>query len=284
MLRHTLSAHGAARRIDKINQRRESRGNLRPQCHALDAAPLALKVQARQGIAMASPSVPKIFSRHRRTARDERAAALRQRSETAAWLLDEMRQDLAERIAFMRLEPTRPLEIGAGSTTAFDEVEPIPGGPYDLITSIARLDTINDLPGALIHLRNALAPGGVMIAQLVGAGSLPMLRQVMFAADGDRPAARIHPQVDNRAATALLERAGFTRQVVDSATLKASYRSLDRLIADLREQALTSVLLSPAPYVGKAGLARAREAFESLKDSEGRVTETFEILTLTGWR
>ena len=106
----------------------------------------------------------------------------------------------------------------------------------------------------------------------------------MLAADGDRPAARIHPQVDNRAATALLERAGFARQVVDSVTLKASYRSLDRLLDDLREQGLNSALLSPAPYLGKAGLARTREAFDSLKDSEGRVTETFEILTLTGWR
>ena len=153
-----------------------------------------------------------------------------------------------------------------------------------MITSVARLDSVNDLPGALIHARSALAEGGVFIAQLIGAGSLPILRQIMLAADGDRPAARIHPQVDNRAATALLERAGFARQVVDSVTLKASYRSLDRLLDDLREQGLNSALLSPAPYLGKAGLARTREAFDSLKDSEGRVTETFEILTLTGWR
>ena len=106
----------------------------------------------------------------------------------------------------------------------------------------------------------------------------------MLAADGDRPAPRIHPQIDNRAATALLERAGFARQVVDSRNLKVSYRSFDRMIADLREQALTSVLQTKAPAVGKAGLARARDAFDALKDDEGRVTETFEILTLTGWR
>jgi hypothetical protein len=193
-------------------------------------------------------------------------------------LIDEMRQDLAERAAFMRLDPQHRLDLNR------DEERPIPGGPFDLITSIARLDTVNDLPGALLHLCNALAPGGLMIAQMIGAGSLPMLRQIMLAADAERPAARIHPQVDNRAASALLERAGFARQVVDSVTLRASYRSLDRLIADLREQGLGSVLLSPAPYVGRAGLARAHEAFEKLKDNEGRVTETFEVLTLTAWR
>jgi len=62
------------------------------------------------------------------------------------------------------------------------------------------------------------------------------------------------------------------------------YRSFDRLITDLREQALTSVLVSPAPYVAKAGLARAEAAFEAMKDQEGKVAETFQILTLTGWR
>ena len=227
---------------------------------------------------MAKSSVPSIFSPPRRAARQARAIALGRRTETTQWLLDEMRQDLAERIAFMQLEPEHRLDLEC------DEERPIPGGPYDLITSVARLDSVNDLPGALIHARSALAEGGVFIAQLIGAGSLPILRQIMLAADGDRPAARIHPQVDNRAATALLERAGFARQVVDSVTLKASYRSLDRLLDDLREQGLNSALLSPAPYLGKAGLARTREAFDSLKDSEGRVTETFEILTLTGWR
>lgn len=227
---------------------------------------------------MTSGSVPKIFSAARRAARQSRAETLGRQPNAARWLLDEMRTDLAERIAFMRLEPSRRLDLEC------DEEHPIPGGPYDLITSIARLDTVNDLPGALLHIRNALAPGGLMIAQIIGASSLPMLRKIMLAADEDRPAARIHPQVDNRAATALLERAGFARQVVDGAALKASYRSLDQLIADLREQGLNSVLLSPAPYVGKAGLARAHAAFDALKDSESRVTETFEILTLTGWR
>ncbi len=235
---------------------------------------------------MAIRNVPAIFSSTRRAARLARAAVFGQRPGASPWLLDEMRQDLEERLAFMRLEPLHRFDMGIemGVDMECNEEQPLPAGPYDLITSIARLDTVNDLPGALLHMRNALKPGGLMIAQMTGAGSLPRLRQIMLTADAERPAARIHPQVDNRAATALLERAGFARQVVDSATIKASYRSFDRLIADLREQGLNSVLLSPAPYLGKAGLARAQAAFDALKDGEGRVTETFEILTLTGWR
>lgn len=278
MLGNSLAAQGAARRIDEVNQRGESRSKVRPNAHRCLLHPLRRIGKRGRGSAMSRSSVPAIFSMHRRAARQARASVLAQRTGATRWLLDEMQQDLAERIAFMRLEPLRRLDVDC------DEQQPLPGGPYELITSVARLDTVNDLPGALIHARHALAEGGVFIAQMIGAGSLPMVRKIMLTADGDRPAARIHPQVDNRAATALLERAGFARQVVDSVTLKASYRSLHRLVADLREQGLNSALLSPAPYVGKSGLARALEAFERLKDSEGRVTETFEVLTLTGWR
>ena len=173
-------------------------------------------------------------------------------------------------------------EVAAYSS--FDEESPLPGGPYDLIVSHSRLDTVNDLPGALIHCRTALAPDGLMIAQFLGAGSLSALRKVMLAADGERPAPRLHPQIDDRAATALLQRAGFTKHVVDTHILTVRYRSFERLVRDLREQALNSVLELPAPYVGKAGLARAKTAFDALRDEEGKVTETFQILTLTAWR
>lgn len=77
-----------------------------------------------------------------------------------------------------------------------DEESPLPFEPFDLIVNLSSLATVNDLPGALIHIRNALKPGGLMIASMVGAGSLPMLRQAMYAADGERPAARMHPMVE----------------------------------------------------------------------------------------
>lgn len=256
-----------------------------------------LRCAGKRGTAPGMNRVPQIFSSHRRELRAARAAVLAAREDSASWLHYELQRDVLERLDFMRFEPNRSLIIGqharrfagdiAGEAVALpspDEEQPLPGGPYDLIVSHARLDTVNDLPGALIHLRHALAPGGLMIAQIIGAGSLPSLRQVMHAADGDRSAARIHPQIDDRAASALMQRAGFAKQVVDTHKLTVRYRSFERLVADLREQALTSVLLSPAPYVGKAGLARARAAFEKLRDAEGKVTETFQILTLTGWR
>lgn len=245
---------------------------------------------------MSGQQVPAIFSRERREQRARRASA----RDGTEWLYDSMQDDVAERLDFMRHEARKALLIGhatskletlltgQGAVTTslhtINEEHPLTASDLDLLISLARLDSVNDLPGALIHARNALAPGGVMMAQIVGAGSMPALREVMLAADGDRPAAHIHPQIDDRAGTALLQRAGFSKQVVDTHKLTVRYGSLDMLVNDLRDLALSSVLLSPAPYVGKSGLTRARARFDELREDDGKVSETFQILTLTGWR
>lgn len=245
---------------------------------------------------------PSIFSSTRRKARIDRARRLKQSGEVADWLGEALVEDAAERIDFMLLDPRRALVIGEAAprlastlerrgsrvmvadAATLDEEQPWPFEGFALIVSLATLDTVNDLPGALIHLRGALAPQGVAIASLIGAGSLPRLRAAMFAADDTRPAARIHPGVDVKSGAGLLQRAGFARQVADSWTLRLRYSSLDDLIFDLRSQGLTSALADVAPPITKAGMERARAAFLQGADKDGKVVETLEVLTLTGWK
>ncbi|TCJ37419.1 methyltransferase domain-containing protein [Parafrankia sp. BMG5.11] len=251
---------------------------------------------------MTDAAPPTIFSARRRTARAARAQVLQQQADAAHWLAEAMVEDMLDRVAFMRLEPTRALVVGVGSTRlgralerdgvrvtvaepeAIDLERPLPFGEFGLIVSLAALDVINDLPGALIHQRAALAPGGVMLAGMIGAGSLPRLRSALLAADGERPAARLHPAVDARSGAGLLQRAGFARQVADAWTLRLRYGALDTLVADLRAQGLTSTLADSAPPLTRTGLDRARKAFLADADDDGRVIETLEILTLTGWK
>jgi SAM-dependent methyltransferase len=161
---------------------------------------------------------------------------------------------------------------------------PYPAGDFDLIVVMGLLDAVNDLPGALIHLRAAVAPGGLIIAHFIGGQSLPALRAAMFAAEPDRPAARIHPLVDPRAAPGLMQRAGWKDPVVDTHALTVRYSSFDRLVADLRDQGLGNALAKPAAPLGKAALARARSAFAARAEADGKTAETFEIITLTGRR
>jgi len=237
-----------------------------------------------------------IFSPDRRLAQRQRALRLQQASDAARYLAADMAQDVLERLGFLRHKPATALVIGLddglcdaltaqGCAVAhvdpglgFDQELPFPGGPFDVIASLGTLHVANDLPGSLIHIRNALSPGGLAIASFVGAGSLAALREAMLAADGDRPAPRLHPAVDVRAGGQLLQRVGWADPVVDSRPLQVRYSGLASLVTDLRAQGLSNCLDNPGPPLSKAQYALAKDRFGT-----GRV-ETFEILTLTGWR
>jgi len=259
------------------------------------------------------PAPPTIFSPTRRLARRQRSAALRGQAQrfahgAPAYLLDDMVEDVIERLAFVRHQPTRALVVGdwtgtlaqhlaaqgaqvmvadpagLGGALRLDEEAPYPQGEFDLIASLGCLDSVNDLPGALLHMRHALAKGGMAIASLMGAGCLPTLRAIMLAADADRPAARMHPMVDVRAGAQLLQRAGWADPVADSRSLSVRFGTLQGLVGDCRAQGLGSVLAEAGPALGKAAWARAQAAFAGEADPQGRVTECFEIITLSGWR
>lgn len=245
---------------------------------------------------------PTIFSARRLDARAARARKLAERRADAGWLAEALVEDALERIEFMMLKPDRALVLGNGGgelgrllerkgwrvtvadAGSLDLEAPYPWGGFGLIVSLAELDTVNDLPGALIHQRLALGAGGVALASMVGAGSLRRLRGALLAADGERPAARLHPAVDANSGAALLQRAGFAKQVADGWTLRLRYGAMDDLVADLRAQGLTSALADSAPPVTKAGLVTARQGFLEGADRHGRVVETLEIVTLTGWQ
>lgn len=241
-----------------------------------------------------SSAPPQIFAPARRLAMRRRALRLQAQPGAARYVLDDMVEDVVERLAFLRHQPARSLVIGdwsgalarqlagyvvsAEPAEGFAEELPFPDTGFDFIASLGTLDTVNDLPGALIHLRSALAPGGLVLASFIGAGTLPALRAAMLAADGDRPAPRLHPMVDVRAGGQLLQRAGWADPVVDSRSLSVRYTTLDRLVADLRAQGLGNVLMRPGPALSRVQADMARAAFGT-----GTV-EQFEILTLSGWR
>ncbi len=246
---------------------------------------------------MSAAPPPQVFAPTRRLAARRRAVALQKQPGAARYLLDDMVEDFIERLAFLRHTPQRALVIGdragilaaalrgrgcavtsAAAEQGWDEERPYPAAGFDFIASLGSLDTVNDIVGALIHIRHALAPGGLALASLIGAGSLPALRAAMLAADGDRPAPRMHPMIDVRAGAQLLQRAGWANPVADSRHLDVRFSGLASLVADLRAQALGNVLARSGPPIGKAALARATAAFGS------RTVDRFEILTLSGWK
>ncbi|WP_164116720.1 methyltransferase domain-containing protein [Sphingorhabdus sp. Alg239-R122] len=164
---------------------------------------------------------------------------------------------------------------------------PFEAHSFDLIISNGVLDSVNDLPGALIQMQHILRPDGLFLAAFVGAGSLPQLKAAMMAADSaknsETMAAHIHPQIDVRAAGDLLTRAGFTMPVADGERLTVRYSDLPSLVRDLRGMGAHNVLASKPPYIGKQGLLAAANHFAESADNDGKTSEIFELIYLSGW-
>ena len=252
------------------------------------------------------PSPPRIFSKSRRIAARLRMESLRMKGGGVMTVARELAEDVVDRIGFLREVFDTALVLGdrTGSLVshleaegtkvtaadpaplpgllAVDEEAPLPGGPYALIATLGMLDTVNDLPGALVLMRRALRPGGLMIASFAAAGSLPILRGAMLEADGDRPAPRIHPQVDVRAAGQLLTRIGFADPVVDGWGFDVGFDSFEQAVSDLRAQAMGNVLNNAGPPLTRTGLAAAKARFEASRAPDGLIRERFEFVTLTG--
>ena len=155
---------------------------------------------------------------------------------------------------------------------------------YDLVLAIGTLDTVNALPLALRLIHHAMQPDGLFLGAMSGGATLPRLRAAMRAADGVTGAAapHVHPRIEAAALAPLLEDAGFVRPVVDVERVSVSYRTFDKLIADLRNMAATNVLHSRPRFLGRAAMQAAKQAFESDRDG-GRTAETFEILHFAAW-
>lgn len=176
---------------------------------------------------------------------------------------------------------------GAGGVQCDEDRLPFAPASFDLVVSVGVLDTVNDLPGALIQIRRALRPDGLFLAAFAGAGSLPRLRAALRAAEeaeGSPAAPRLHPQIDVRAAGDLLVRAGFALPVADGDVETVRLSSMAALIADLRTMAGTNILLGRArrPF-GRVGLAAARAAFAAAADADGKTAERCAIVYLSGW-
>jgi len=171
------------------------------------------------------------------------------------------------------------------------DAEALPFGDerLNLIVSGLMLHAVDDLPGLLAQALRALAPDGLFIGALFGGETLKELRACLMEAEieargGYGP--RIAPFAESPDLIELLKRIGYAMPVVDSDRISVSYEHPMRLLADLRRMGETNVLIErPRKGLNKAILTRMCELYaERFSDAEGRVTATFEIVTLSGWK
>lgn len=171
---------------------------------------------------------------------------------------------------------------------ADEEFLPFKTASLDAVISNLALHWVNDLPGALIQIRNALKPDGMFLAALLGGESLRELRDALMTAElavagGASP--RVSPFIDMRDMGSLLQRAGFALPVVDSDIITVDYPNALKLMHDLRgmgaSNAVHSRLMKPTRSAVIMEAARLYQ--EKYANDEGRIPATFQIVYAIGW-
>lgn len=161
-------------------------------------------------------------------------------------------------------------------------------GGFDLAVSLFSLQTINDLPGALVQIRRALKPDGLFMAALLGGGTLGELREAFAhgeSATRGGVSPRVSPFADVRDLGGLLQRGGFALPVADVERLVVRYGDFFALVRDLRAHGFTNVLSerSRRPLRRDTLAALLAHYAASHADPDGKLRARFETLYLTGW-
>lgn len=181
-------------------------------------------------------------------------------------------------------------EPGRLRVLADEEALPFADASLDLVVSGLSLQHVNDLPGTLVQVRRALKPDGLFLAALLGGRTLEELRAAWLEAEaevtgGSSP--RVAPFAELRDLGQLLQRAGFGLPVVDSDVVEVTYANPLALMAEVKAMGASNVLVERRRVpVNRTLLMRAAEIYQARfpsSEGDGRVSATFEILTLTAW-
>jgi SAM-dependent methyltransferase len=264
---------------------------------------------------------PRVFDRALLNRRLDRAWARPRGGAPADFLLARAAQDLSERLSVVkrrfaiaadfgspgphgalqlahggqvdcvvRVAPTEA-SLGTGDfLPAVGDLErlPVGDGRLDLAVSLLALQTVNDLPGALIQMRRALKPDGLLIAAMIGGDTLTELRQSLTIGESEilgGASPRVAPFVDVRALGGLAQRAGLALPVVDLDRAIVRYADMVALLADLRAMGSANALEARSrKLLPRAVLERAAVIYaERFADPDGKLRATFDIVWVSGW-
>ena len=270
---------------------------------------------------MPQPGPPQIFDRALINRRLDRAWARANLAGQADFLLARAAEDLGDRLKLVkrrfalaadygspgphaaaalagsgqvdcaiRVAPTEA-SLGTGDfLPAVGDLErlAVADGRLDLAVSLLALQTVNDLPGALMLMRRALKGDGLLIAAMIGGETLTELRQSLTVAESEirgGASPRVAPFVDVRALGALAQRAGLALPVVDLDRAVVRYPDMFALLVDLRAMGAANALhvRSRSP-LRRDVLARAAAVYAGrFADPDGRLRATFDLVWLAGW-
>jgi NADH dehydrogenase [ubiquinone] 1 alpha subcomplex assembly factor 5 len=188
------------------------------------------------------------------------------------------------RVVSCDLSPAMAALNGGLCVAADEEWLPFAPASFDLIVASLSLHWVNDLPGALVQLRQALRPDGLLLASLPALGSLGTLRAALTEAEAEingGASPRVSPFPELRDCAGLLQRAGFTLPVADMDEVRLMYADPFHLLADLRAAGETNAVRVRHRGVPHRALFPA--ALARLPAEGDRVEAALRLAMMTGW-
>ncbi|MBK1694857.1 malonyl-[acyl-carrier protein] O-methyltransferase BioC [Chromatium weissei] len=240
--------------------------------------------------------------------------------DAVAVLQREIANRLLERLDYVRLEPQRVLDLGAGTGYALDalqrryrkariiavdfahgmllqarrrgswwrrplcvcaDAEALPFSD-GAVDLIVSNATLQwcDLPLALAECRRVLRPGGLLMFTTFGRDTLIELRQAWSAVDGD---SHVSPFLDLHDIGDALVQARFTDAVIDVERLQLTYAAVRDLMLDLKTLgAHNATLTRPRGLTGRTRVLALEQAYE-IHRSDGRLPASYEVVYGHAW-
>jgi SAM-dependent methyltransferase len=182
------------------------------------------------------------------------------------------------------LSPRMAARAGAPAVAADEELLPFAPASFDLVVANLSLHWVNDLPGALIQLRQTLRPDGLFLASVPALGTLSELRAALTEAEAELTGGaspRVSPFPDLRDCAGLLQRAGFALPVADLDEIELRYAEPFALLRDLRAAGEANAVALRARTPPPRALFPL--ALSRLPQVEGRFPARLRLAMLTGW-
>ncbi|KAF8559137.1 S-adenosyl-L-methionine-dependent methyltransferase [Imleria badia] len=164
----------------------------------------------------------------------------------------------------------------------------LPRNSHEAIVSCLSLHWVNDLPGVLVQIKEALKPDGLFLGAMFGGDTLFELRSALQLAEVDREGGispHVSPMADTKDISNLLSRAGFTLLTVDTDEMRVGYPSMWELMEDLRDMGEGNAILGRRHFLHRDTLAAASAIYQELHGNEdGSIPATFQVIYMIGWK
>ena len=158
---------------------------------------------------------------------------------------------------------------------------PLADGSVDLVFANLSLAWMEDLPAVFAGLRRVLRPGGLLLCSSFGPETLGEL-QAAFTGEHEPP--QPVPLLPIAGFGDAMVAAGFRDPVLDRDLFTLTWPDLRALLRELRATGMGNALARRRRgLTGRGRFAAASAACEALRDEQGRLPSTWEVIYAHAW-